>query len=1501
MKSPTPSPGVESNQNVYNHSSVNNVDKPKEKSTGGVHRGVQNGEQNGNLHKGTDGCDTVGSQEPDPVNIFSQGETTGTVDISANKVKVQIHNVHTEALVDTGAQRTCISAAMFKRIRSAEELSLEKPDIPSVRGVGGDIIRVCGKIVLSVAIAGLLLYQEFLVLERMHQSVILGTDFLAQQKATICFESNTLSLQGGMSEAQLGAPAKGRSAAVYTARNVEIPPHCEVSIPCTVKGKLHSNGLIEPIKNLPLKYFVAGATCLVCPLEGKTSYRVVNPTAKYVTLPSRTLVGLYRPLPPSADITPLPPSDPLAQSGSDVNTVTGKNPKLSESDREHHIAVAKDLGINLENSSLTEDQKKELLCFLGQNRSIFAKDLYELESTNLYSHTIETGDAPPIRSRHYRYPPEKRDEIERQVKKMLEAGIVEPAFSEWVSPVVLVRKKNGEMRFAVDYREVNRCTKVVQFPLPRFEDVLDCIGQSKATVYSTLDCASGFWQIKMSEESKHKTAFITQSGTYQFRKMPFGLVNAPMSFQMVMSEALRGLNWKFCICYVDDVLIHSRDFEQHMTHLAQVFARLKDANLKLQPAKCKFAVPEVYYLGHVLKRGGVAVDTAKTEAVRDFPTPKRQKDVRAFLGLAGYYRRFVKGFAKIATPLNRLLQQDTKFEWTPECEAAFNSLKQHLANPPILAFPDFSKDFILCTDSSDFAIGYVLEQLDGDGRERVIAYAGRALSKAEQKWGAADRECLALVAAVKAFHVYLANSYFKVYTDNAALQYIRNTKQPCSRRMRWATKLMGYNFDIKHRPGKENSNADGLSRREYAPIPEEEDGRQEMSISTVQEPTHDLESSGEVIEYRLTFPSSPGPVKPQNPLTSTLINLIEAEATYEAMEPIQALQECSDMSPIDIQKLQEEDPECSAVIRYLLHKEFPEKGKSDFYVKDSANCFMENGILYRSHYPRGKGTKVDRHVKLLYLPQSLRHDVITAYHDAIGHLGVHRTFSHIQLKYYWHNMAKEIEDYIRSCVTCQQVKNPTHARRAPLQPLPVGGPFSRIHMDFLGPLPKTPQGERHILLLVDAYSKWPEAFVTCTQEASEVARILYDQFICRYGAMDSILTDRGQCFMSNVVKELCRLLKIDKISTSAYHPQTNAHVERMNGVVTQILRCYTKEDQSDWADHLQTAMLALRASPCTESTTFTPYQLLFGRECRLPIDTMLTPPAAIAKDQQQQVNKIHRSLQITQKIVAENRQKSQQKYKAQHDKKAKKPAYRLGQKVWLYCTVTQTGLSKKLRKKWTGPYYITLDKGNYTYRLRNCANNRELKSPVHADRLKPYFEQQDRPTVTPTVRDDLVLDPEDMTDDNVRDSQPPTSESGDDQENRPDNMPPTPTDTQTQPERQAQPTQGTDPTEQLPMPLTPPNDGRAYPIEKLMQAKYFGKTKYYKVKWVGFKHSTWEPENALPQELVHEFFINKTMTGKAKKGKQGKTAYRPNPCCTHRSIRPSYPQPNTHLSAVCTG
>jgi hypothetical protein len=476
---------------------------------------------------------------------------------------------------------------------------------------------------------------------------------------------------------------------------------------------------------------------------------------------------------------------------------------------------------------LTQEQKEQFTQLIKKYENIFVKDKNELGKCGFVKHKINTGNAKPIKLPKYRAVGKRKKIIKEEIDKMLKKGVIKKSTSPWASPVVLVPKKNGKIRFCIDYRDLNKITEKDVYPLPKIDDMLDTFNGSKW--FTSIDLASGYWQIEMDEEDAKKTAFITGEGLYEWKVMPFGLTNAPGTFQRMMHEVLGDLIYTKAPVYIDDVNIHSKTFTQHLQDIDEVFSKIQKAGLKLRLDKCKFCFGEIEFLGYVIGRDGIKTDEKKIEKIKNYPKPRTVTELKGFLGLASYYRRFIKDFSSIAKPLNDL-QKDLEYKkdvkqkiqnqsieitkkWKEDQEKSFETLKEKLCTTPVLAYPDFEKDFILHTDASGFALGAVLSQIGEDKKEHPIYYASKSLTKAEQNYSTTELECYAVVWAVEKFYQYLEGNNFKIITDHYALKWLKNNALK-GRRARWILKLQPYmnSMEIIHKEGRKHKNADALSR-----------------------------------------------------------------------------------------------------------------------------------------------------------------------------------------------------------------------------------------------------------------------------------------------------------------------------------------------------------------------------------------------------------------------------------------------------------------------------------------------------------------------------------------------------------------------------------------------------------------------------------------------------------------------------------------------------------------
>ena len=702
---------------------------------------------------------------------------------------------------------------------------------------------------------------------------------------------------------------------------------------------------------------------------------------------------------------------------------------------------------------LSEEEKTQLFALLLQYHTLFATGDGDLGRTARVQHRINTGDAPPIRQSVRRMPQLRRQEAKKLLDDMLSRAVIQPSSSPWASPVVLVPKRDGSFQFCIDCPKVNAVSRKDAYLLPRIDDTLDTLAGSKW--FSALDLLSGYWQVEVSPEDREKTAFCTHEGLFEFRVMPFGLCNAPATFQRLMDAVLAGLKWSTCLVYIDDIVIPGRTFQAHLAHLQAVFERLKEAGLKLKPQKCRFCLHKINFLGHIVSADGIQTDPQKTAKVSTWPTPTSQKELQQFLGLASYYRRFVKNFAAIAKPLYQLTEKTARFTWTDKAQAAFEELRQHLVTAPTLIFPDYQRQFILDTDSSDVGIGAVHSQGHEDGFERVVAYASRTLSRPERRYCVTRRELLAVVTFIQHFRPYLLGREFLLRTDHGSLTWLTNFKEPEGQLARWLECLQEFSFEIVHRSGKKHTNADALSRR-----PCSQCGWEEL-----------LPPEGH---------------KPDGTI-----------AVFLAQH-----------SPQDLRKLQLNDTTTGPVLRAVekntrLEPEAISRGGPEVrrLMQLWDRLTLEDGLLKR----RYESVSGQRSWTQFVVPHVLREEIMQELHAGPleGHLGEDKTTGKVRERFYWPGLQQDVAQWIRTCPVCATRKSPPQRNRAPLKTIVSGFPMQVVAVDILGPFPESTTGNSYILVAGDYFTKWTEAYAIPNQEAVTIARKLVDHMFCRFSPPSS--------------------------------------------------------------------------------------------------------------------------------------------------------------------------------------------------------------------------------------------------------------------------------------------------------------------------------------------------------------------------------------------------------------
>ncbi|KAK3726814.1 hypothetical protein QZH41_019605 [Actinostola sp. cb2023] len=815
----------------------------------------------------------------------------------------------------------------------------------------------------------------------------------------------------------------------------------------------------------------------------------------------------------------------------------------------------------------------------------------------------------------------------------------------------------------------------------RIDEALEAMAGS--SWYTTLDLKSGYWQIEVDEEDIQKTAFtVGPLGFYECNRMAFGLTNAPATFQRLMEHCLADLNFKKCIVYIDDIVIYAKTFEEHLERLEAVFTRLHQFGLKLKPSKCTFFRDRVKYLGHIISENGIETDPEKIEALRTWPVPDGFDELRSFLGFSGFYRKFVQNYAKMVKPLTDLAagmmkpkkkgnDSDSQWEWSEDCQRAFQETVAALSSPPVLMYPNFTLPFICSTDASQEGLGATLSQKQDDGTERVIAYASRALRKSERNYPAHKLEflCLKWVVTEK-FHDYLYGNTFLVRTDNNPLTYVTTTAKLDATGHRWlAAALATYNFDIVYRSGKKNRDADALSRRPY----EDERVIKNDAIKAI--------SQSLCAENH------------QIPKIENIFNDIEGiDDAFGLCHQIH----CSapTLSVEDLNSLQDKDRVLGKIKAYLELGRKPTRRETRNEEKEVLRVlkfwdrlYLNEGIIYK----RSKTGPQGEDVLLLLVPEALKEKALTGIHDEVGHFSTERTLDLARSRFFWSGMAKDVERWVKTCKACVLRKAPQPQRVAPLVSITTTEPLELVCVDYLK-LERSKGGYENILVITDHFTRYAQAIPTLNQTAKTTANAIFNKFVVHYGFPARLHSDQGRNFESQTIQQLCRIARTSRTRTTPYHPMGNGMCERFNRTLLHMLGTLGKEQKANWKDFVAPVVHAYNATK-HESTGVSPFYLMFGRHPRLAIDVQFghDPNGFPRKKHSVFVDDLRKRLDYAYKLAKVKAKSSAERQKKTYD--GRKPTSNKlspGDKV-LVKNVTPKG---KLDNFWEDDIYIVVAKLN---------------------------------------------------------------------------------------------------------------------------------------------------------------------------------------------------------------
>lgn len=849
----------------------------------------------------------------------------------------------------------------------------------------------------------------------------------------------------------------------------------------------------------------------------------------------------------------------------------------------------------LRTDHLNPEERTNLESLCSQYADVFYIDGEPLTFTNKIKHSIRTTDEIPVYTRSYRYPFIHRNEVQDQISKMLEQGIIRPSQSAWSSPIWVVPKKadasgKTKWRIVIDFRKLNEKTIDDKYPIPNISDVLDKLGNCH--YFTTLDLASGFYQVEMNAEDIQKTAFNVEHGHFEFLRMPMGLKNSPSTFQRVMDNVLRDLQNVVCLVYLDDIIVFSVSLQEHMVNLEKVFKRLRESNFKIQMDKSEFLKLETAYLGHIISKDGIKPNPDKITAIQKFPIPKTATEIKRFLGLLGYYRKFIPDFARITKPMTQCLKKGSKITYNEvDYINCFETCKTLLTNDPILQYPDFDKDFILTTDASNYAIGAVLSQ-GTIGSDKPIAFASRTLNTSEINYSTIEKELLAIVWSTKYFRPYLFGRKFKVVTDHKPLQWVMNLKEPNSRLTRWRLKLSEYNFTTVYKQGKHNTNADALSRIEI-----NNEDTSSIAVNPSEKPPSLAGSTTATAHTSAEHPILEIPISddPLNKFNRQIYFVIVGD--IKKRPTVTKPFDTHTRTTIQLSENNLEDDVVNAI------KEFVNpKVKTGIIIHPPLAMYKIIPIIqdkFKSSAMNLVLTKVELENVKEYLRQQ---EIIQKYHEGkTNHRGINECFLALSAKYYWPKMREHITKYINECSTCGQAKydrNPIKQRFS-IVPPPTK-PLETVHLDLF-----TAQGEKY-LTLVDAFSKYAQAYHLRDGTALSVVQALL-KFSTHHGLPITVITDQGPEFTNQLFAEFIRLHKIQHHKILAHTPNDNGIVERFHSTILEHLRLLRIDRHNEPVINLMPYAVLAYNSSIHSFTKCRPLDLLTGHfDPRDPLDVDLT-------------------------------------------------------------------------------------------------------------------------------------------------------------------------------------------------------------------------------------------------------------------------------------------------------
>lgn len=1287
---------------------------------------------------------------------------------------------HLNGMLDTGSMSCTLSEAAEQKLLSENAVLDKRalPENIVLVGVGGRTAQPKCLYEVNMKVYGICCRVPILVVPGQHDDLILGTnlikhivskmkntdeywDFISQSPTQLSQEgehfldvmSNITRWRHDEIPHKIGT-VKLQRAVTLAARQEHL---VWGRLPSKTPLSLGSTILVEPTtsKTMPRNIMVAR---VITSMWGDrwVPMKITNLSDLPVTLRKNRRLADVSPCLAVEDFPILQGTGKIQMVNSEIqaNTSCTSNSKLNDVGLDE---------IDIDLCKVTDASKEKLVQLLIKYNDVFSKHSLDCGEAKEFEHCIRLTDERPFRLPYRRIPPAHYQKLRQALTEMEEQGIIRKSVSEYASPLVLVWKKDGSLRICTDFRWLNARTLKDAHPLPHQSDCLAALGGNN--YFSTMDLTSGFYNLPMREQDKKYTAFVTPMGLHEYNRMPQGLCNSPASFMRMMLSIFGDMNFSSLLCYLDDLLVFASTEEEALNRLEIVFHRLRMHRLKLSPKKCQFLRDSVKFLGHIISGSGISVDSAKVDVISKMsksqlmeedgctPSPKR---IKSFLGMIFYYQHFIPNCSAIAKPLFALTAGQKRrgkvrsgkhvgtfrklnpSDWVDECDVAFSMLKEKLLKCAVLAHPDFSKPLILSIDASLDGLGAVLSQVPaGEEIARPIAFASKTLSVSQKKYPAHRLEFLALKWSVcEKFSHWLKGHTFTVWTDNNPLTYIMSKPKLDACEQRWVSKLAPYSFDIKHIAGTKNVVADTLSRdpfartvshrlmnESYNHLLTEADAVKEDGIQDAFRLKVECHKCNDRVECLSRY---------EQPCDSVVIKLLcqvhdewETATFTRAVQLAQSVCQVAAANQIsllgfshdELQRSQELDSTISKVLPLVIRKRRPSRRERDqldiralTLIKQWDRLKIQDGILYR--VTKDPVSRQKRHQYVL--PQCMKEKALSGLHDLAGHQGQARTIHLARQRFFWPKMDHEIKEYVKCCRRCILAKTPEPAARAPLESIKTSAPMELVCLDFWS-AEDNKQRSVDVLVLTDHFTKLAHAFPCINQTAKQVARKLWDHVFCVYGFPERIHTDQGTNFESELIAELLALSGVSKSRTTAYHPMGNGITERFNRTLGTMIRSLPLRSKDKWPQQIQTLTFAYN-STVHETTGYAPFQLMFGRIPRLPVDVMfkqvLNDPVTV--DYSNYAAALMSHLSEAAEIAQKHATQEQNKQAEMYNRRIKGVHLHCGDRV-LIANKSERG-KRKLADKWEPTVYTIVDSDPKTH-IYKVEDDKGLTKVVHRNML----------------------------------------------------------------------------------------------------------------------------------------------------------------------------------------